>query len=65
MLRGCLLVRVRGRGSRERVRYVELLLGDNVLVLLEGATLLRPSILEPNLDLQQKRRIEYADRTDS
>ena len=49
---GSLLVRVRGRRGRQGVRHVELLLGHDVLVLLERAPLLCPPILEPNLDLQ-------------
>ena len=51
LLRGRLLVRVRGRRGRKG-RHVELLLGHDVLVLLERAPLLCPTILEPNLDLQ-------------
>ena len=50
LLRGRLLVRVRGREGV--LHNVELLLGHDVLVLLERAPLLCPPILEPNLDLK-------------
>jgi hypothetical protein len=41
-----------GGGSRERLRNVQLLLTHNVVVLLEGATLLGATVLEPDFDLK-------------